>query len=165
MLLYAALTGYWPGPGMGTLPPAPLADGRPCSPRQVCAGVPASIDEVTSQALFQRDRRRGPPLTTPALFADALAEVIPAPLAPPPAAPPPPGPRAGGFARAVEYRPPAPYHAGPAVGLSGCRGLDTGAPVAGRSRPRGAVAGRSAGWLSSWSSCSSWPPSGPGCTA
>jgi len=45
MLLYAALTRYWPGPGMGTLPPAPLADGRPCSPRQVCAGVPASIDE------------------------------------------------------------------------------------------------------------------------
>ena len=35
MLLYAALTGYWPGPGMGALPPAPLADGKPCSPRQV----------------------------------------------------------------------------------------------------------------------------------
>ena len=116
MLLYAALTRYWPGPGMGTLPPAPLADGRPCSPRQVCAGVPASIDEVTTQALFQRDRRRGPPLTTPALFADALAEVIPAPLAPPPAAPPPPGPRAGGFARAGEYGPPAPYTPDPPSG-------------------------------------------------
>ena len=116
MLLYAALTRYWPGPGMGTLPPAPLADGRPCSPRQVCAGVPASIDEVTTQALFQRDRRRGPPLTTPALFADALAEVIPAPLAPPPATPPPPGPRAGGFARTAEYRPPAPYTPDPPSG-------------------------------------------------
>ncbi len=116
MLLYAALTRYWPGPGMGTLPPAPLADGRPCSPRQVCAGVPASIDEVTTQALFQRDRRRGPPLTTPALFADALAEVIPAPLAPPPAAAPHPGPRAGGFSRAVEYRPPAPYTPDPPPG-------------------------------------------------
>jgi hypothetical protein len=109
MLLYAALTRYWPGPGMGTLPAAPLADGRPCSPRQVCAGVPASIDEVTIQALFQRDRRRGPPLTTPALFADALAEVIPAPLAPPPAAPPPPGPRTGGFTRNGEYGTAAPY--------------------------------------------------------
>ena len=126
MLLYAALTRYWPGPGMGTLPPAPLADGRPCSPRQVCAGVPASIDEVTTQALFQRDRRRGPPLTTPALFADALAEVIPAPLAPPPAAPPPPGPRAGGFARAVRVQAARAVHAGPGVGLSGCRGLGTG---------------------------------------
>ena len=121
MLLYAALTRYWPGPGMGTLPPAPLADGRPCSPRQVCAGVPASIDEVTTQALFQRDRRRGPPLTTPALFADALAEVIPAPLAPPPAAPPPPGPRAGGFARAGEYRPPAPYTPDPPSGYPDAR--------------------------------------------
>jgi hypothetical protein len=91
MLLYAALTCYWPGPGMGALPPAPLADGKPCTPRQVAAGVPAAIDEVTCQALFQKERRRGPPLTTPALFADALFEVIPAPLAPPPApAPPPP---------------------------------------------------------------------------
>jgi hypothetical protein len=88
MLLYAALTRYWPGPGMGTLPPAPLADGKPCSPHQVCAGVPASIDEVTCQALFQLERRRGPRLTTPGLLADALFEVIPAPMAPPPAAPP-----------------------------------------------------------------------------
>jgi hypothetical protein len=116
MLLYAALTHYWPGPGMGTLPPAPLADGRPCSPRQVCAGVPASIDEVTTQALFQRDRRRGPPLTTPALFADALAEVIPAPLAPPPAAPPPPAPRAGYAARSGEYGSAAPYSPDPPPG-------------------------------------------------
>ncbi|HUY44832.1 MAG TPA: protein kinase family protein [Streptosporangiaceae bacterium] len=106
MLLYAALTRYWPGPGMGTLPPAPLSDGRPCSPRQVCAGVPASIDEVTCQALFQRDRRRGPPLTTPALFADALAEVIPAPLAPPPATPAPPPPRQAAFGNpTMSYRP------------------------------------------------------------
>jgi hypothetical protein len=88
MLLYAALTRYWPGPGMGTLPPAPLADGRPCSPHQVCAGVPAAIDEVTCQALFQLERRRGPLLTTPSLLADALFEVIPAPMAPPPAAAP-----------------------------------------------------------------------------
>ena len=88
MLLYAALTRYWPGPGMGSLPPAPLADGRPCSPHQVCAGVPAPIDEVTCQALFQLERRRGPVLTTPGLLADALFEVIPAPMAPPPAAVP-----------------------------------------------------------------------------
>jgi len=108
MLLYAALTCYWPGPGMGALPPAPLAaDGTPCSPRQVAAGVPASIDEVTCQALFQRDRRRGPRLTTPALLADALYEVIPAPLAPPPApAPPPPPPRPDSFAGPGGYHRP-----------------------------------------------------------
>jgi hypothetical protein len=125
MLLYAALTRYWPGPGMGTLPPAPLADGRPCSPRQVCAGVPASIDEVASQALFQRDRRRGPPLTTPALFAEALEEVIPAPLAPPPAAPAPPT-RAGNFSRPGEYGGSAPYGGEPPSDYPGTAGWTPG---------------------------------------
>jgi len=138
MLLYAALTRYWPGPGMGTLPPAPLADGRPCSPRQVCAGVPASIDEVTTQALFQRDRRHGPPLTTPALFADALAEVIPAPLAPPPAAPPAPGPRTGGFARTGEYGPAAysPYSPDPPSGYPDTAGWTPSRGGGGYSPPR-----------------------------
>lgn len=124
MLLYAALTRYWPGPGMGSLPPAPLADGKPCSPRQVCAGVPASIDEVASQALFQRDRRRGPPLTTPALFAEALEEVIPAPLAPPPAAPAP-ATRAGSF-RPGEYGGSAPYGGEPPSDYPGPGGWTPG---------------------------------------
>jgi hypothetical protein len=78
-LLYAALTGYWPGPhepGPG-LPPAPERDGVPCTPRQVSAAVPPSIDAVTCQALFQRPGRGGPALTTPAMFADALAKVAP----------------------------------------------------------------------------------------
>jgi hypothetical protein len=131
MLLYAALTHYWPGPGMGTLPPAPLADGRPCSPRQVCAGVPASIDEVASQALFQRDRRRGPPLTTPALFAEALEEVIPAPLAPPPAAPAPPT-RAGNFSRPGEYGGSAPYGGEPPSDYPGTAGWTPGGGGGGR---------------------------------
>ncbi len=121
MLLYAALTRYWPGPGMGTLPPAPLADGKPCSPRQVCAGVPASIDEVACQALFQRERRRGPPLTTPALFAEALEEVIPAPLAPPPAAPAAPT-RATSFTRPGEYGAAAPYGGEPPSDYPGTTG-------------------------------------------
>ena len=131
MLLYAALTRYWPGPGMGTLPPAPLADGRPCSPRQVCAGVPASIDEVASQALFQRDRRRGPPLTTPALFAEALEEVIPAPLAPPPAAPAP-ATRAGSFTRPGEYGGSAPYGGEPSSDYPGTAGWTPGGGGGGR---------------------------------
>jgi hypothetical protein len=125
MLLYAALTRYWPGPGMGTLPPAPLADGKPCSPRQVCAGVPASIDEVASQALFQSDRRRGPPLTTPALFAEALEEVIPAPLAPLPAAPAP-ATRAGSFNRPGEYGGSAPYGGEPSSDYRGRAGWTPG---------------------------------------
>jgi hypothetical protein len=99
-LLYAALTGYWPeargygrafGPGEApgpesdhapvVLPPAPEADGMPCTPHQVSADVPTNIDAVTCQALFQRPSRHGPALSTPAMFADALASVAPpAPL-------------------------------------------------------------------------------------
>ncbi len=104
-LLYAALTGYWPGPadpapapeppgaegpagsGPAVLPSAPETDGTPCTPRQVSADVPANIDALTCQALFQRPSRHGPALTTPAMFADALASVarpdpLPAPAAP-----------------------------------------------------------------------------------
>jgi serine/threonine protein kinase len=82
-LLYAALTGYWPGQqstggsGPGLLPPAPETDGTLCTPRQVSAGVPAALDAVTCQALFQRPSRHGPALSTPAMFADALASVAP----------------------------------------------------------------------------------------
>jgi hypothetical protein len=90
-LLYAALTAYWPADDWPALPPAPrTADGRPCSPRQVLAGVPSAVDDITCQALFGNGRPTAPPLTSPAALADALARVVPAPLAPPPA---PPGPR------------------------------------------------------------------------
>jgi hypothetical protein len=110
-LLYAALTGYWPrlaessdaagpaGPGetpgaeevrgLGPrlLPQAPEADGGPCTPRQVSAAVPANVDAMTCQALFQRPSRHGPALSTPSMFADALASVarpgtLPVPPAP-----------------------------------------------------------------------------------
>jgi serine/threonine protein kinase len=117
-LLYAALTGYWPGPrepagsasaagseeadetqgaaGPARLPLAPEADGVPCTPRQVSAAVPANIDALTCQALYQRPSRHGPALSTPAMLAEALASVArPDPL--PPAAPatsvPPPADR------------------------------------------------------------------------
>jgi len=84
-LMYAAVTGYWPGPEATPLPPAPTLDGAPCSPRQVSAGVPASIDSIICQALFQRHGRNGPVITTPMEFADALTRVAPRALpAPPP---------------------------------------------------------------------------------
>ena len=89
-LLYAALTGYWPGPE-GVLPPAPLdAGGAPCTRRQVSAGVPANLDALTCRAIFQETGRQGPPVETPAEFADALAQVVPAPtVAPAPVIPAP----------------------------------------------------------------------------
>src|SRR5882724_2379869 len=82
-LLYAALTGYWPGqPGSagsapGLLPPAPENGSGLCTPRQVSAGVPAGIDEVTCRALFQQPNRHGPALSTAATFAEALASAAP----------------------------------------------------------------------------------------
>lgn len=86
-LLYAALTAHWPGPDWPGLPPAPEVDGHPRAPHQVRAGIPAALDDIACQALFQQDGRRGgAPLTTPGLLADALAEVMPAPMLPPPAA-------------------------------------------------------------------------------
>jgi hypothetical protein len=87
-LLYAALTAHWPGTDWPALPPAPEVDGRPRAPHQVRAGVPAALDEITCQVLFQRDRRGGAPLATPTMLADALLQVMPAPLLPPPAAAP-----------------------------------------------------------------------------
>ena len=95
-LLYAALTGYWPGhpgsagsPGSapGLLPLAPETDEGPCTPRQVSAGVPAGIDDVTCRALFQRPNRHGPALSTAAMFADALASAAPPVPMPLPASP------------------------------------------------------------------------------
>ena len=85
-LLYAALTGHWPGPEITALPPAPVADGVPCSPRQVRAGVPTVLDDITCQALFQQDRRGSVPLTTPGQLAGALSAAIP-PTPPPKASP------------------------------------------------------------------------------
>src|SRR6266699_2462072 len=74
-LLYAALTGYWPvqpgsdgsAPGPSPqaarpalLPPAPENGTGLCTPRQVSAGVPVGVDDVTCRALFQRPNRHGP---------------------------------------------------------------------------------------------------------
>jgi serine/threonine protein kinase len=88
MLLYAALTGHWPGPDCPTLPPAPLADGLPCTPRQVRAGVPAALDEITSQTLMLAGADGGFPLTTPGQLSGALLAAIP-PVPIPQLSPPP----------------------------------------------------------------------------
>jgi flagellar basal body-associated protein FliL len=53
--------------------------------------VPASIDSVTCRALFQQQNRQGAALSSPAEFADALAQVAP------PAPPPPSAYAAGGY--------------------------------------------------------------------
>jgi hypothetical protein len=50
-MLYALLTGYWPGDEPSALPPAPRYKGRVCTPRQVRAGVPALLDVIAYRGL------------------------------------------------------------------------------------------------------------------
>jgi len=94
-LLYATMTGMWPGPDYPSLPPAPFTDGHPRRPRQVRAGVPAALDDVCCQAM-QVPGRDGSVLATPGQLAGALAAELP------PEEVPPAGPatRPGAAARA-----------------------------------------------------------------
>jgi hypothetical protein len=74
-MLYALLTGFWPGPDATALPPAPRHKGRVCTPRQVRAGVPAILDAITYQGLRgQAPDAPARPLT-PAVLAMALRGV------------------------------------------------------------------------------------------
>jgi serine/threonine protein kinase len=91
-LLYAALTGYWPGPEPTRLPPAPVHDGVVVTAYQVSADVPSAIDNVITRALLQRPTRQGPPIQSPAEFADAVAAVAPPVPLPEPAPAPQPYP-------------------------------------------------------------------------
>jgi hypothetical protein len=88
-LLYAALTGYWPGEQPARLPAAPVSDGLVCTPRQISPDVSSAIDSVITRTLLQRPTRHGAPITSLGEFAEALAAVAPpAPLPEPaPAAP------------------------------------------------------------------------------
>jgi serine/threonine protein kinase len=95
-LLYAALTGYWPGEEPTRLPAAPVSDGVVCTPRQVSADVQSALDSVVIRALLQRPTRQGPPIQSPAEFADALAAVAPPAPLPEPAPPAPAGYQARG---------------------------------------------------------------------
>jgi hypothetical protein len=76
-LLYAALTGYWPGPGQAGLPPAPRPGGRVRSASQVRPGIPASLDRVACRALDGEAGGDQPPITSPASLAAELAAITP----------------------------------------------------------------------------------------
>jgi len=96
-LLYAAVTGYWPGEEQTRLPPAPLSDGTVCTPRQVSADVSSGMDNLITRALLQRTNRQGGPIQSPADFADALSAVAPPAPLPEPAPPAPAYPSQGGY--------------------------------------------------------------------
>jgi len=91
-LLYAALTGYWPGDGSAALPPAARPGGRTARPGQLRPGIPEGIDSVTCRALSGPAREGGPPILSPAQLAIELAAVTrpgPPPGSSPGAAPAP----------------------------------------------------------------------------
>jgi hypothetical protein len=50
-MLYALLTGYWPGDEPTALPAAPRHKGNVCTPRQIRAGVPAMMDAIAYRGL------------------------------------------------------------------------------------------------------------------
>jgi serine/threonine protein kinase len=99
-LLYAAVTGYWPGEEPTRLPAAPVSEGGlVCTPHQVSADVSSAMDSVITRALLQRPTRQGPAISTPAAFAEALTGVAPPAALPEPA----PQPQAG-YANRGGYR-------------------------------------------------------------
>jgi hypothetical protein len=74
-MLYALLTGYWPGDDATALPPAPRHKGRVCTPRQVRAGVPAFLDAIAYRGLLGQAADAPLRAQTPAGLAMALRMV------------------------------------------------------------------------------------------
>jgi hypothetical protein len=74
-MLYALLTGYWPGDEPTALPAAPRRRGRVYTPRQIRAGVPGVLDAITCHALRLQPPGGPRPVLTPAGLAMALRSV------------------------------------------------------------------------------------------
>ena len=94
-LLYAGLTGHWPGGPQSGLPAAPQGPAGTYPPGQVRPGLPEPLATITTRAALPQLAGQmvpGPPITSPADLCTALAEVprlIPLPVAPAESAPPP----------------------------------------------------------------------------
>jgi hypothetical protein len=74
-MLYALLTGFWPGQEPTAMPAAPQRKGRVYTPRQVRAGVPGVLDAITGHALELQEPSLARPALTPAWLATALRSV------------------------------------------------------------------------------------------
>lgn len=73
-ILYAMLTGRWPGRDAFGLHAAPRIDGRLCSPRQVRAGMPIALDHLVMRGLLDVPPG-GQPLASPGELAVELSTV------------------------------------------------------------------------------------------
>ena len=94
-LLYAALTGHWPGGPQSGLPPAPQGPAGPYPANQIRPDITeplATIITRSAQPQLAGQMVPGPPITTPSAFCAAMAEVprlIPLPVSQSEAAPEP----------------------------------------------------------------------------
>ena len=75
-VLYAALTGKWPGVSRSAVPPAPQEHGRPLRPRQVRAGVPRVLDGLCDEVLSPYPGPHDHGFDTVASIIDALHEYV-----------------------------------------------------------------------------------------
>ncbi|MCW2784638.1 MAG: serine/threonine protein kinase [Marmoricola sp.] len=83
-ILYAALTGRWPGIAPSSVPPAPRDGNRPLRPRQVRAGVPRTLDAICDRVLHKEASAHSMPIETAYEVAAALSDFVgdPAAVAP-----------------------------------------------------------------------------------
>jgi serine/threonine protein kinase len=75
-ILYAALTGKWPGIAPSALPPAPKEGNRPLRPRQVRAGVPRTLDAICDRVLHKEAFQHSMPIETALEIAAALSDFV-----------------------------------------------------------------------------------------
>lgn len=75
-ILYAALTGRWPGVAHSAVPQAPRESRRPLRPRQVRAGVPRTLDAICERVLHKEASQHAMPIETAHEIAAALADYI-----------------------------------------------------------------------------------------
>lgn len=80
-LLYASLTGRWPGPTSSILPSAPRDHGRLLRPRQVRAGIPRTLDAICDRVLEPTARDQGPPIESAREICAALSDFVGDPVA------------------------------------------------------------------------------------
>jgi hypothetical protein len=73
-VLYAALTGRWPGVAPSGVPKAPREGRRPLRPRQVRAGVPRTLDVICERVLHKEASQHAMPIETAQEIAAALAD-------------------------------------------------------------------------------------------
>ncbi|MCY9786639.1 hypothetical protein KIK06_22390 [Nocardiopsis sp. EMB25] len=110
-LLYAALTGHWPGGPQDGLPAAPQGPAGPYPPAQVRTGITEPLATITTRAALPHLAGQmvpGAPITSPAALCAELAEVprlIPLPVTPTESAPPP---EPGTSRRTGEFEPTGP---------------------------------------------------------